>query len=284
MTQIASLHYYPIKSCSGILLSRGEVTERGFRHDRHWMIVDSNGVFLSQRQIPKMALIQPRVHADGLVLAGKGVSNRVVAPFIESDLATEVEIWGSTCTAIEDNEEASRWLSDYLDIHCKLVHLDESYVRNVPRGHGRLEFADSYPFLFISEQSLDDLNANIEANGSVSISMNRFRPNIVVNAPAPFDEDSWARIKIGDVEFELVEQAVRCSITTVNQSTGEKGKEPLRTLAQYRRAKYEGKNLGVVFGQRATNRNTGYIEVGMTVEVLEYKEPNDFSGLIATTS
>ena len=162
--------------------------------------------------------------------------------------------------------------------------MDEGFVRSIPRGDDGLEFADSYAFLLLSEGSLVDLNTNIEENGSHAIPMNRFRPNIVVDAPLPFEEDSWARIQIGDVEFVMVEHAARCAITTINQGTGEKGKEPLRTLAQYRRVKHEGKNLGVVFGQMATNLNTGYVEVGMDVEVLEYKDPNDFSSLIATTS
>ncbi len=248
------------------------------------MVVDSDGVFLTQKHIPKMALIRPRVQDEALLLAGKGETSQIEVSFIAGGQRRQVEIYGSACTAIEDTEEAAAWLSDYLDADCKLVHMDEGFVRNIPEGDVRLEFADSYPFLVLSEGSLVDLNANIEENGSQAIPMNRFRPNIVVDAPLAFEEDSWARIQIGDVEFVMVEHAARCVITTINQGTGDKGKEPLRTLAQYRRAKHKGKNLGVVFGQRVSNLNTGYVEVGMDVEVLEYKDPNDFSSLIATTS
>ena len=284
MTRISSLHFYPIKSCGGTSISRGEVTNKGFRHDRHWMVVDSDGVFLTQKHIPKMALIRPRLQDEALLLAGKGETSQIVVSIIAGGARRQVEIYGSVCTAIEDSEEAAAWLSDYLDADCKLVHMEEGFVRSIPKGDFGLEFADISPFLLLSEGSLADLNANIEENGSHAIPMNRFRPNIVVDTPLAFEEDSWARIQIGDVEFVMVEHAARCVITTINQETGEKGKEPLRILAQYRRAKHEGKNLGVVFGQRATNLNTGYVEVGMDVEVLEYKDPNDFSSLIATTS
>ena len=284
MTRISSLHTFPIKSCGGTSLQRAEVTGKGFRYDRHWMVVDPDGVFLTQRQIPKLALVRPEVQGETLLLAGQGDSNQIAISIAADGPKTEVRIWGSACKAIEDGDEAAIWLSQYLDTESRLVHMDEEFVRGTPNEDARLEFADSYPFLLLSEGSLEDLNTKIEENAGHSIPMNRFRPNIVVDAPSPFEEDSWANIQIGGVKFEIAEHAIRCATTTVNQATGERGKEPLRTLAQYRRAQHHGKNLGVVFGQRVTNLDTGYIEVGMDVEVLDHKDPIDFSGLIATTS
>ena len=284
MTRISSLHTFPVKSCGGTSLRRAEVTSKGFRYDRHWMVVDSDGLFLTQRQIPKLALVRPRVQDESLLLTGQGDSNRIAVSIAADGPKTEVKIWGSACAAIEDGEEAAKWLTKFLGTESRLVHMANEFIRATPNRDANLEFADSYPFLLASEGSLDHLNANIEQNGGHSIPMNRFRPNIVVDAPSPFEEDSWANIRIGGLKFEVTEHAIRCVTTTVDQATSERGREPLRTLAQYRRAKHQGKTLGVVFGQRVINLDTGHIEVGMDVEVLEHKDPKDFSRLLATTS
>jgi len=284
MARISSLHTYPIKSCAGTSLTRAAVTNKGFRNDRHWMVVDSDGVFLTQRQLPKLALVRPEIQTDVLLLARQGDNSPIELSIDGDGPKTEVWIWGNACTAIEDGKEAAMWLSDHLDVECRLVHMHTDFVRAVPNGDARLEFADSYPLLIVSEGSLEDLNSRIEQNGGQSIPIDRFRPNIVIDASSPFEEDSWANIQIGGLEYVLAEHAVRCVTTTVNQATGESGREPLRTLAQYRRAKHQGKSLGVIFGQRASNLDTGHIQVDMDVEVLKYKDPSDFSGLVASTS
>lgn len=284
MARISSLHTYPIKSCAGTSLSRAELTNKGFRLDRHWMVVDSDGVFLTQRQFPTLALVRPEIKNGDILLVGQGKNNPIELSVDGGGPRTEVRIWGSACVAIDDGREAATWFSDYLDIECKLVHMDRDFVRTIPNGAARLEFADSYPLLLVSEASLEDLNSRIERNGGQKIPIDRFRPNIVVDASTPYEEDSWADIQIGSLEYVVAEHAVRCVTTTVNQETAERGKEPLRTLAQYRRAKHQGKSLGVIFGQRVANLDTGHIQVNMQVEVSRFKDPSDFSQLLATTS
>src|SRR5262249_19187395 len=155
------------------------------------------------------------------------------------------------------------WLSDYLGQKCRLVRMADFTVRRLDERYakdGEVGFADGYPFLLISEASLSDLNERL----AEPVPMNRFRPNIVTSGSGSYAEDRWKTIRIGTLEFRVVKPCDRCVITTVNQSTGDKGIEPLRTLATYRKSE-----AGVIFGQNLVHQGTGSIYVGDSIEILE---------------
>ncbi len=262
--EVTGLSIYPVKSCAGIRLERAEVTPSGFANDRQLMVVDPSGEFLSQRSEPRLALVRVSL-PDGRTL-------RMEAPRmdrLEVDLAEdagrrEVVVWGDRVVAASVGAGADRWVSDLLDRPCALVRMPADSVRPVDpdeAGPGyRVGFADGYPFLLLSEASLDDLNRRLET----PLPMDRFRPNLVVDGCPPHAEDGWRRVRIGDVVLRVVKPCARCAVTTVDQATGERGREPLATLATYRLA--GGK---VMFGQNLVPETVGVIVEGDPVEVLE---------------
>jgi uncharacterized protein YcbX len=261
---VAGLFHYPVKSCGGVTLSAAVIGERGIIHDREFMIVDAaTGLFLTQREFPRMALIRPRMEDGRLRLNAPGVSQLVLDP-VRQGSNRNVIVWRDRCPAVDQGPEVAAWLSAFLMTNCRLMRMADEHVRRVDRRYAISEgdqvgFADGYPFLLISEESLADLNARL----STPLPMNRFRPNIVVSGGAAFQEDQWRRIRIGDIDFHLVKPCARCVITTTDQATGERGKEPLTTLAAFRR-----KNRGVLFGQNMIHGGPGTIRHGDLVEVL----------------
>lgn len=287
--RVAGLTVYPVKSCGGISLETGVVGRRGFELDRDWLIVDSSGKFITQREIPKMALID--VGIDGLDFNAGYVSGtpygdtgtefflRFSAPSMESLTVSvkasgnreepgstrQVKVWDDFCLAIDQGDDAAQWLSRYLGADVRLVRMDKDHVRPVePRSKiddpGEVGFADGFPFLLISTESLNELNRRLEQ----PVLMNRFRPNIVIEGCDSFAEDSWKRIKIGEVEFAVDSPCSRCVITTIDQASAKKSVEPLRTLAKFRQV--DGK---VMFGQNAVHLGSGVIRCGDQVSILE---------------
>jgi uncharacterized protein YcbX len=176
-----------------------------------------------------------------------------------------VNIWKSKGVhAIDQGEEAATWFSDWLGMPVRLVHFADGYLRRVSEPYAvndddHTGFSDGYPILLTSEEGLQDLNSRLES----PIPMNRFRPNLVVRGCEPFAEDTWNRIRIGNVELAVVKPCARCEVTTINKETLERSKEPLKTLGRYRKQK-----LGAIFGQNVIPVNEGRIQLGMTVEVL----------------
>ena len=265
---VSELNIYPIKSCGGISLERGEIDVRGFVHDRRWLVVDEDCRFLTQREIARMALIKPQVDELTLRLTAPEMS-AFDLPTDQTGQRVEVTIWkDSGVGAVDQGDEIADWLSTFLRQKVRLVRFASDYFRQVsqeyaPRETDQTGFADAYPFLILSEESLADLNSRLE----VPLPMNRFRPNIVVrSAETSFAEDTWKAIRIGDVIFDVVKPCARCAITTTNQATAERGKEPLKTLATFRQHP-----RGVMFGQNAVHRSSGAIHTGAVVEVVEYK-------------
>ncbi len=269
--KVSGIYFYPVKSCAGTETGGAYIEEKGLPHDRHWMVVNPNGKFLTQRELPKMALIKPRLEYDRLVISGIEEPSVLEIPIVTTGERRKVEIWGNYCEAMDDGALASEWLSQYLGVECYLVHMANDFVREKKKSYGRFEFADSYPFLIVSEESLEDLNEKIAANGGQEISMDRFRPNIVVNGCAAFAEDSWAKVTIGEVDFDVVRPCIRCPIPTIDQKNSQRGKEPLKTLASYRKVALGGKKSGVIFAQKAVHLNSGLIAVGDEVNVLKTK-------------
>lgn len=260
---VTGLYIYPIKSCRGQAVERALVTPRGLEDDRLLMIVDEEGHFLTQREYPKMALIEPTLGDDLLTLRAPGMSALDV-PKRSSGVAQTVIIWRDQCAAVDQGEAAADWLSDFLGTHTRLVHLHDEFARAVDPTYRRqaddqTSFADGFPFLIISEESLTDLNSRLDT----PLPMDRFRPNVVVRGGEPFAEDRWRQIKIGAVTFDLVKPCARCKITTINQTTGAVGKEPLATFATFRRTA-DGR---VLFGQNMLSSGGGSIAVGDGVEL-----------------
>ncbi len=269
MTQarLTEIMVYPVKSAGGIAVQEREVEARGLAGDRRWMVVGPDGGFLTQRDWPRMALIATALESNTLRLDAPGCTPLRVPRLPEGERAT-VRVWRSVCAAVSAGAEADAWLSAFLEMPCRLVYMPDETRRTVSpefaAGEGIVSFADGFPLLLIGESSLDDLNAKLTA----PVPMNRFRPNLVVTGFAPYAEDDWKQVRVGEVLFHVVKPCDRCAMTTVEQATGEKhGPEPLQTLAGYRRAD-SGK---VLFGQNLIPAAPGVVRVGDRVEVVEVR-------------
>ena len=261
---LSSLYVYPIKSAGGIALEASEVDGRGLRHDRRWMLVDEAGGFMSQRRYPRMALIGVRIEPDRLVVDAPEMPSLDV-PLRPPDRKLRLaRVWGDLVEVSTVGDDANHWFGEFLGVGCKLVYLPDESIRPVDPAYGRaadrVGLADGFPFLLASEASLADLNARLES----PVPMNRFRPNLVVEGCEPFAEDGWRLVRIGAITFRVVKPCARCAITTVDQSTASTAKEPLRTLAGFRRA---GNN--VLFGQNLIHDHKGTLRLGDPIEVLQ---------------
>lgn len=259
---VAQLHVYPVKGLKGIAMDRAPVTERGLEHDRRFMVVDANGHFLSQREVPAMATIWTEIEAGELRLAAPDAGEVAVPVQPAKGEAMQVEVWDSACAALAPSAEADGWLSDYLGRRCRLVYMPDSTRRlSKPRlaGEGRLVgFADGYAFLVISEASLADLNARLAR----PVPMDRFRPNLVVAGTTAYAEDGWSEFTVGEARLRMAKPCGRCQVTTTDQSTGVvTGPEPLATLAGYR----NHPEFGACFGMNAVTIQTGIVRVGDAV-------------------
>ena len=265
---LSELHYYPIKSCRGIAVDSAMVTRRGLEFDRSLMLIDQHGNFLTQRELPRMALINtellPQNCGEIVTLRADGMDPLTFLTCNEGR-PRQVTVWSSLCEAVDQGDEVARWLSDFLEQRVRLVRIADDFHRPLDaryrlRDDDETAFADGYPVLLISQASLDDLNQRL----ATPLPMNRFRPNLVVTGSAAYAEDDWKRIRIGNVEFAGVKKCARCPIPTIDQATAIVGKEPLRTLASYRYME----NRGVMFGQNMIPVNTGVVRVGDEVDVL----------------
>lgn len=260
--KVSQLFIYPAKSMAPIELDASEVDRFGLHNDRRWMLVDCNGIYVTQRQYPRMCLINTSLNDGQLILQAPDMPHLHV-PEINSEQHVSVKIWGDQCEVYDCGEKVAQWLSKFLVIKCRLVYFPESENRLIDQHYAQPEeftaFSDGFPILLISQASLDDLNSRLED----PVPMTRFRPNLVVSGCEAFAEDKWKKIKIGGLVLRLVKPCSRCIIPTIDSLTGDKGKEPLATLSQYR-----AKNNKVLFGQNVIASTTGVIEVGMTVEIL----------------
>jgi uncharacterized protein len=267
---LTALNIYPLKSARGISLQSHEVVERGFLFDRQWMLVGEDGGFRTQRELPRMALLETSLvggAAPGEWVVTAPGHGRLVLPLVlrPNEARIDVRVWRDTVAAIPVSEEANAWFSSFLQESLRLVAMPQSTRRPVNRDYSSgdevVGFADGFPFLLISEGSLAALNERLEH----PVPMSRFRPNLVVSGCEPFAEDGWRKIRIGSLELDLVKPCPRCVITTVDATTGKPAKEPLATLAKFR----SRPGLGVLFGQNAIHRGVGRLDVGAPISVLE---------------
>lgn len=256
--RIAALTIYPIKSCGGIAVTARELEPRGLRDDRRMMLVNFQGEFLTQREYPRLTLVQPQWNDSCITLTAPQMPPISFQPSTQGERHS-VEVWEDTCVGIDQGREVSDWFTSYLNLPCRLVRIADEHPRKVDKRYAissndEVSFADGFPLLVISTASLDDLNRRLEH----PVTMRHFRPNVVVEGCAAFEEDRWTRVRFGGVECAVVKPCQRCQVITIDPLTGHAGKEPMATLSQYRR----GAHGGVCFGQNVIPIDTGMLRVG----------------------
>jgi len=254
--RVGALHVYPIKGARGLAPDSADVTATGLAihgaGDREWMVVDATGMFITQRELPRLALVDVAAGPGILTLRAPGAVPLEVAQAAPGP-STTVEVWRHRGRGIDAGDTAAAWLSAWLCTAARLVRFDPATPRAcntefAGTSGAHTYFADGYPVLVISAASLADLNARLQARGSHALPMNRFRPNVVLDGLPPYAEDHLDTITIGSVTLTCVKPCTRCVVTTTDQDTTHTGMEPLRTLGEYRMNERLG---GVTFGMNA---------------------------------
>jgi hypothetical protein len=267
--RLASIHVYPMKAARAVDLGASLVEPQGLSGDRRWMLADEDGRFVSQREEPALARVSVTYVPNGaaVTISSRGSPRCEVAVPRDAELV-KVSVWGTSFVAMGAGPAADRWFSAYLGRPVRLVYLDDPARRPVDPGYARpgdtVTFADGFPLLLTSAGSLGQLGDWLAGEGEQPVPMTRFRPNVVVAGAPPWAEDRWRRIRIGAVPFRVVKPCGRCVVTTTDQVTGERGRQPLRMLAKRRRFGQE-----LVFGQNLIPDAGGVIRVGDPVDILE---------------
>ncbi|WP_257973730.1 hybrid-cluster NAD(P)-dependent oxidoreductase, partial [Vibrio parahaemolyticus] len=264
---LSQINVFPVKSVGGVSLSSAWVEKQGLSFDRRFMIAKADGSMITARKYPQMVTVKSALLADGVVFSSLGMEPLKIRYQDFKMQETPATVWKDTFTAYTTTDDADDWFSQVLGQRVELLFSGEQSNRVRESLGQNVSFSDGYPVLVISQASLEELNKR----SSEQHSMDQFRTNLVVSDTKPFEEDSWKRIRIGEVEFESLKPCERCILTTINTQRGtfRESKEPLKTLQQFR-ANERG---GVFFGQNLVARNEGIIRQGDKVEVLEYKEP-----------
>ncbi|GHG05583.1 YcbX family protein [Thalassotalea marina] len=267
---VQSVHVYPIKSASGISLSHSWVDDFGLSFDRRFVVTELNGRFITARTQPSLCLISVNITPEGLVLTAPDMPVLEIKFKQFSEQYHAVTVWNDEVNALYCHQHYDKWFSDYLGLPCQLHFFAERSSRYVKNRNNQVAFADGYPLLLATQATLDDLNKKLKNH---QVTMNNFRPNVVVGQTLAFAEDTWKHIRIGEVEFEITKPCSRCIFTTVDPLTGEKHpkQEPLATLKQYRQLD----NGDVIFGQNMVALNKGIIRQGDEVTIIsEQSAPN----------
>lgn len=253
---------YPVKSLAGIAVKQWQVTEKGLLYDRKWMLIDEEQQFLSQRRLPQMALIKTALADKNLILSAPGISDMSLPLHPCDGEIIPSQIWHDNCAARGVSTEIDQWLSEFLNTKCRLVYQPDDLIRPVDPHYARpgdkVSFADGFPFLILSEASLAALNQEM----NLTLSIARFRPNLVISGCESYAEDKWREICIGAIDFRLPKPCSRCSVPGIDPETAQVSKEPLTTLSRLR--KWQNK---IYFGQNALHDNGGILTVGDAVTV-----------------
>lgn len=263
---LTDLYLYPVKSLGGLRVPDAQLTTRGLRHDRRWLVVDQRGQFLTQRTHPQMALLHLDYAYNGFIIRHiqRPDLRPLLVPFEAEHKGTQfVTVWDDMVFAFRGLKEHDQWLTEALGLPVRLVHMPDAALRDADGGHapGLVSFADAYPYLLIGQSSLDDLNQRLPE----AMPMNRFRPNLVVSGAAPYAEDTWYEFQLGDLSFHGIRPCARCVLTTTDQQTAQRGPEPLRTLARYRT---QGNK--VIFGMNVVGPAQGLLRVGDAASVVSH--------------
>lgn len=268
--RLASLNIFPIKSLGGIAVTEARITDRGFEHDRRWMLVDANGRFISQREHATLACLHCIARETGFRVTDVRDGAYIDLPWsLQDGTNASAEVWGDVVEVLHAPMEVSAWFADKLGVACSLTYMPERSHRPIDPTYaqGITALNDGFPYLIVSTASLEDLNTRIVANGGAAVTMERFRPNMVIDGGAAFQEDGWREIAIEGARFAVVKPCARCVITTTDQRTGERGKEPLRTLATFRRRKGNDGEVKVDFAMNAVALHGDLVRVGDLVTV-----------------
>ncbi len=265
---LTALHIYPVKGLGGIDLSQALVTTRGLLHDRRFLVVREDDFFVTQRDFPKMATVWVEVDDDTVTLSAPDMDSISFDAEPPMRPARQVTVWRSVVAAHSVSPEVDAWLSEYLGERLRLVYMPEGSERHCnPEFAGPddiVSFADGYPFLIASEESLADLNERIVKNGGGRLPMNRFRANLIVKGCEPYAEDTWKEFQIGEAVFRGVKHCARCQVTTTDQASGEvRGPEPLATLSSYRNTA-----SGPLFGMNLVPVKLGTVRIGDELRLL----------------
>ena len=258
---VSGLNIYPVKSLKPLPVNYAEVDHFGFRFDRRFVLVDREGTFISQRKYP--ILSQLRADFDGEALCISSTAFAELRFLIDEFVSpSKVSVWSDTVAALILQDARTQVLSEFLGVSISLAYMPDTAFRQVDRKFFDVEqpvsFADGFPFLLANQVSLNDLNSKL----NVPVGMERFRPNIVFEGDLAFQEDEWQRIKVGEVGFQLVKPCSRCVMTCIDEQ-GIRQKEPLKTLASYRKNEF-----GVCFGQNMVQLNAGKIALGDKLRVV----------------
>jgi len=257
---ISQLFIYPIKSLGGISVQETRAMDRGFEHDRRWMLIDDEGTFLTQRENAQLALFSCMIKGEQLIVS-YGEEEKAIDLNVHLQDKIEVEIWSDQLIAYEVDKQISEWFSDHLGISVRLVKMTDASTRvknlNVTPDKTEVSFADGYPYLILGDASMQKLNSRLDR----SLPEDRFRANILVSTKDAHEEDAWLDpFAIGQAQMKVIKPCARCVVTTIDQQTGEKGKEPLKSLASYRQ--WDNK---IWFGANAICMEEGMVRVGDTI-------------------
>lgn len=263
MQTLNEIYIYPIKSAGPIVLSSSHVEEKGLQFDRRYMLIDEDGQFITGRTHPQLTQIQVQLVLGGLLVNAPEMASLTISEDKFSGDSIVSTVWGDDVNALHCNVECDIWFSLFLNKKCQLVYCSEATERFVKRKATQVSFADGYPLLLINQRSLDQFNTRLDS----PVSALHFRPNIVVNGDFPFVEDSWQRIKIGEVEFEVSKPCGRCPFINVDPQTG----IPAENVALDALSKFRYFDGGIDFGQNLIALNSGVIKEGDEVQVLETK-------------
>lgn len=264
--KLCEIWIYPVKSLGGISLPSAEILKKGLRHDRRFMLVDDDGVALTQRKYPRMALFSVEISGDRCIVKFSGQSIEWPVEPTSFSAALSATVWDDVVEVREVDRAISQWFSTFLQKSCRLVYFPEENPRPIEKKHwpedDHVSLADAYPLLIIGKESLADLNRRLPA----PVPMNRFRPNLVFTGGTPFVEDTWSDFRIADNRFRAVKPCARCVLTTVDQDTAATGAEPLRTLTTYRK-----ENNKVYFGQNIVIIDAAGIKTGDRIFIDSYR-------------
>lgn len=267
---LSDIYIYPIKSLGGLRLQKSFIEERGLQYDRRWMLVDHQGTFITQRKYATLSMLQVGIENNELFVQHKANNLlRISFPIEQNTNETiAVSIWDNSAHGLEVSKTVSQWFSDYLQLEVKLVKMPEDERIPVDPEYATkgeiVSFSDGYPCLIIGQSSLDLLNEKLDQ----PVKMNRFRPNFVFSGGIPHLEDQIKIFSLGEIMFSAVKPCARCVLITVDQESGIKSQEPLKTLATYRTL-----NKKIMFGQNLVHQGIGYIQVGDELKVENYQQP-----------
>lgn len=264
--ELTNLHIYPLKSTAPIDLTQAQVGTRGLALDRHWMLVDSQGLFITGRKYPQLTLLKTQVLDTELQISGPNMPMLRIPLKPTQYQSIQVRVWQDACTAWTMGAHYDTWFSQYLATPCTLVCMHEQFNRATHPDYSQpgdqVSFADGFPILLTTQASLNAVNQHLAS----PVPMGRFRPNIVIQGCEAFAEDRWKTIQIGTLLFDVVKPCSRCVFTTVDPTTGTRDTtgEPFKTLSSLRKRE-DGKTY---FGQNLIPRSLGQIRLGDTVKVL----------------